>query len=47
MNELIAIEQAENVKKWCREYGVGKHDRRGQRRIQANIRRGGIRHHAG
>lgn len=23
MNELIAIEQAENVKKWCREYGVG------------------------
>ncbi len=23
MNELIAIEQAENVKKWCREYGFG------------------------
>lgn len=23
MNELIAIEQAEYVKKWCREYGVG------------------------
>lgn len=23
MNELIAIEQAESVKKWCREYGFG------------------------
>lgn len=23
MNELIAIEQAETIKKWCREYGVG------------------------
>lgn len=23
MNELTAIEQAENVKKWCREYGIG------------------------
>lgn len=23
MNELIALEQAESVKKWCREYGLG------------------------